>query len=269
MSSALRRMASKKTRRPILMTVFILPPFLVFAVAFIGLWLAAWSGAVLRRKHRPKDESRSDLSLIVAATLTLLGLLIGFSFSMATGRYDQRKNFEEAEANAIGTEFVRADLLPTPEREKVRELLKAYADLRVRFYLSSEHEVGTIDAETTRVQGEMWALVAAAGKAQPNPVMALVVAGMNDVINSQGYTQAAWWNRIPLSAGLLMAAIAVCCNVLVGYSAVSTLPRSPLLSVLPFFVAIAFMLIADIDTPRRGLIQVVPKNLVAVTRSLQ
>jgi hypothetical protein len=69
------------------------------------------------------EDLREDFSVILSATLTLLGLLIGFSFSMAISRYDERKNYEEAEANAIGTEYVRADLLPAADAAKVRRPL--------------------------------------------------------------------------------------------------------------------------------------------------
>ena len=70
-----------------------------------------------------KTSEREDFGVVQAATLTLLGLIIGFSFSMAIGRYDQRKNYEEAEANAIGTEYVRAGLLPAADATKVRAQL--------------------------------------------------------------------------------------------------------------------------------------------------
>ncbi len=78
-------------------------PFFLFAI--LVLWLSARIGAFVRRKHPLSDEDREDFSFVQAATLTLLGLIIGFSFSMAIGRYDQRRNLEEAEANAIGTEL--------------------------------------------------------------------------------------------------------------------------------------------------------------------
>ena len=77
---------------------------------------------------------REDFGVVQAATLTLLGLIIGFSFSMATTRYDLRKTYEEAEANAIGTEYVRAGLVPGANGAKVRALLKKYLDLRILFY---------------------------------------------------------------------------------------------------------------------------------------
>src|SRR5664279_4004791 len=88
-------------------------PLLVFLLSFVLLWLSAWIGASVLRRRRPMQEgAREDYNLIVGATLTLLGLIIGFSFSMAISRYDQRKNLEEEEANAIGTEYVRAGMLP-------------------------------------------------------------------------------------------------------------------------------------------------------------
>jgi hypothetical protein len=236
-------------------------PFLVLALTLPGLWLAALSGAWLRKVLGFDKDTRQDLGVVLAAALTLLGLLIGFSFSMAAGRFDQRKNLEEAEANAIGTEFLRADLLAAADRARVRELLKKYVELRIRFYLAdSRGELGPINAETSGLQNEMWAAVVASAGRQPDPVVALVVSGMNDVINAQGYTLAAWRYRVPVSAVVLMAAIAVLCNVLVGYSS-SVPPLSIVLLILPVLVAIAFMLIDDIDTPRRGLIRVPPNNL--------
>jgi hypothetical protein len=69
----------------------------------------------------------------MAATLTLLAPIIGFSFSMATTQYDQRKNYEEQEANAIGTEYARADLLSPLDAAKVRSLLRSYLAARVSF----------------------------------------------------------------------------------------------------------------------------------------
>ena len=80
-------------------------PLLLFAFSFLVLWLTAWIGWSLLRRKRPLNEDlRQDFGFILAGMLTLLALLIGFSFSMAAGRYDLRKTYEEAEANAIGTE---------------------------------------------------------------------------------------------------------------------------------------------------------------------
>src|SRR5215470_11385057 len=102
----------------------------------LGLWWVAGEiGAHLRGRLRLEEEDyHKDFDVILAASLTLLGLIIGFSFSMVISRYDQRKNYEENEANSIGTEHLRAQLLPDTEAVKVHKLLKDYLDERILFY---------------------------------------------------------------------------------------------------------------------------------------
>src|SRR5262249_3667372 len=198
------------------MQTLTLHPLLVLVVSFISLAAAAWLGALIfRRRHLPDAEER-DFSLIISATLTLLGLIIGFSFSMAVARYDQRKAYEEAEANAIGTAFVRADLLPAADAAKVRALLMDYVGQRILYYTVSDMDMlRQVDVKTAKLQAGLWSAVLAPSLAQPNAVNALAVSGINDVLNSQGYTQAAWWNRIPVAAWGLMIIIAIFSNVLV------------------------------------------------------
>jgi hypothetical protein len=246
-------------------------PILVLVLSLVVLWLSARLGAFFCKKQgKLQSDERDDFSLIVAATLTLLGLIIGFSFSMASSRYDQRKTYEEAEANAIGTEYVRADILPTPAAASVRLLLKSYLDERILFYETRDAgQLQQINATTARLQSELWTAAEASAAAQPTPLAALAVSGMNDVLNSQGYTQAGWWNRIPVGAWVLMAAIAICCNLLIGYGVRRAQKEGRLLFVLPLVVSVSFFLIADIDSPRSGLIRVQPQNLVSLAQSLQ
>jgi hypothetical protein len=177
-------------------------PLAVLAVSFVVLFVTVQAGDPLRNKLRPLlEEERHDFGVALGAALTLLGLLIGFSFSMALNRYDQRKDYEGAEANAIDTEFLRADLLPAGPAARLRELLKKYIDERVLFYtVRDQHRIPETEAETARLQGELWASVQSVAVANPTPVIALAVSGMNDVLSAQSNTQAAWWNRIPIAA---------------------------------------------------------------------
>jgi hypothetical protein len=225
---------------------------------------------LLRKRHRlPESEALESFDVVRNASLTLLALIIGFTFSMAVSRYDQRKNYEEAEANAIGTEFVRADLLPNADKAKVRTLLQSYLDQRILFYtIRDKQQLRQIDAETVKLQAALWSAVRDPALVNPTPVAALVVAGMNDVLNSQGYTQAAWWNRIPVAAWMLMLAIAICCSALVGYGAKFAMGKNRYLWILPLVVSIAVLLIADIDSPSRGVIRVVPQNLLSLAETL-
>ena len=142
-------------------------PFILFLVAFVAQWCAAYGGDLFRRKVRPLDpDERPDLDIVVAATLTLLGLIIGFSFSMAVNRYDQRKNYEAAEANAIGTEYVRADLLPADDAARVRELLGKYVSQRIAFYLSDKDRTDEARSNTAKLQAELWSAVVHAAPPQ-------------------------------------------------------------------------------------------------------
>lgn len=244
-------------------------PILTFVVTIVVLWVASRVGAALRiRRADMIEEERGDYGVLLAAMLTLLGLIIGFSFSMASSRYDQRKNLEEEEANAIGTEYVRADLLPADSAEKVRGLLRSYLDQRILFYTTnSDDQLRQINVTTTKLQTELWNTVKAPASTDRSSVEALTVSGMNDVFNSQGYTQAAWWNRIPIGAWGLMWVIAVCCNAMIGFYIRPKDPKA-IQFIMPIVIAVAFVLLADIDAPRRGIIKVHPQNLISLVDSL-
>ena len=243
-------------------------PLLLFVTSFVALSVVAVVGSWLRRRYPTADDEHNEhLGVILAATLTLLGLIIGFSFSMAANRYDQRKNLEEAEANAIGTEILRTDLLSADDAADIRKLLAEYTGLRVQFYVNKDDiQRKQLAERTAQLQGALWSAVHKSSVAQPTPVQALAVAGMNDVINSQGYAQAAFWNRIPTAAWSFLAIIALFSNGLIGYRSGKVGPR--LLFVLPLIVSFAFLLIADIDAPRHGLIEVRPQNLENLANSL-
>jgi hypothetical protein len=245
-------------------------PLLVFLVAFVVLSLAAWAGEFFGKRRSIETSEREDLGVILGAALTLLGLLIGFTFSMAISRYDQRKNLEEEEANAIGTEYSRVDLLPAADAAKTKDLLVRYLKQRVVYYRTrDESSLKEIDISTAKLQNDLWDAVRVPCGVRQTPVDHLILSGMNDVINSQGYTAAAWWNRIPQSAWALMLAIGVCCTTLFGYQTRYHRRNAMRLIMLPVIVAVAFFLIADLDSPRGGLVRIHPHNIEVVLDSVQ
>ncbi|WP_321817367.1 MULTISPECIES: hypothetical protein [unclassified Paraburkholderia] len=175
------------------MTPLIHHPAILFVVLFVLLSLGASLGALLLHRIAPlSEDARENFNVVQGATLTLLALLIGFTLSMAVSRYDQRKNYEEEEANAIGTEYVRADLIGAAGGATIRPLLAQYLQLRIEYYKTrNTDELDANNRKTADLQGRLWSTVRDAALAQPNPITALAVAGMNDVLNTQGYTQAA------------------------------------------------------------------------------
>src|SRR5215510_10869963 len=138
-------------------------PRLFFVVSFVVLWFSVSLGAFLGQKVRPlQEEERGDFGVVQGTVLTLLSLLIGFTFSMALSRYDQRKNYEEAEANAIGTEYARAGLLPAADATRVRDLLRSYVDQRVLFHTTQDaRRLEQINPRTAELQTDLWSAVQA------------------------------------------------------------------------------------------------------------
>jgi len=261
----LRTTAQGRSMRPL-----ISHPGLLFVVLLVLMGIATAIGALVLRRMRPlSSDGRDDFNIIQGATLTLLALLIGFTLSMAVGRYDQRKNLEEEEANAIGTEYLRVELLER-DTEALKSLLVRYLDQRIHYYLTRDDaQVDDIEAATAQIEDQMWKLVRDGARTAPNPITALAVAGMNDVINSQGYSEAAWRNHIPLAAWGLMIIIAFCSSLMQGYGARTESTKIVLLLVVPLTVSLSLALIADIDSPRGGLIRVMPQNLLSVQESLK
>jgi hypothetical protein len=251
------------------MTFVLNHPLVLFLVALPLLWIASRVGTYFRnRSPDSQGPHEGDFGLILGATLTLLGLIIGFTFSMAVGRYDQRKNYEEQEANAIGTEYVRLDLLPAADAAKTRDLLREYLGQRIVYYSTRDSEVlRHARAKTAQLESNLWSAVSRPQIAQPSPISAVVLSGMNDVLNSEGYTEAAWRNRVPLAAWILLVSIAVLCNFLLGYRAHRK--AALLFLVLPIALSISFFLIADIDSPRSGVIRVHAENLESLADSLR
>src|SRR5499427_9640505 len=246
-------------------------PWFVLLVSVLATWLCAQLGAAVRRAHAARGRTAyEDLDTVLAASLTLLGLIIGFNFSISISRYDERKKYEEEEANAIGTEYLRAGLLPADDAAMARQLLGGYLNQRIQFFYTRDRApLQKINERTTQLQQQMWSIVQSAAVRQPSALTALTASGMNDVLNSQGYTQAAWWNRIPRAAWLMMLLIAVCGNLLLGYGVRNPKREARLLIVLPLVVATSFLLIADIDSPHGGLIRVHPQNLESLAESLR
>lgn len=244
-------------------------PMLTFAATLLVLTAAVYLGAWLTHGLTVHEEQRGHLSQITGASLSILALLIGFSFSAAISRYDLRKSCEQEEANAVASEYDLAGLLPDADASQLRVDLRRYIDLRVAFYeAKSQADVPPIRAQREKLEGEMWAIVYRNVEASKSPIMAQVVSGLNAVTSRPGYSQAAALDRIPTAAWTLIAMLAVLCCVLLGYGTQTGKPVA-LRLVVPAFVALCFFFIATLDSQRRGMIRVLPENLIRVQHSIE
>jgi hypothetical protein len=242
-------------------------PGLVAIPVFAALVLVTWIGDFLRKRAGVPKDGPPDPSLMISGTLTLLFFIIGFTFSMAVNRYDLRKNYEQAEAVAIATEYSRADLLAPADAAKVKMLLKRYLDQRILFYTTrSPDRASEILVDTVRLEEELWSTLRPAIATVPAPLMGLLVSGLNDVINSQRNSQAAWLNRIPFAATALMVIIGLGCCWVIGIRVRKTDWLG--LLIVPTAVSVCLFLISDLDSPRGGLIRVIPQNMSSLSQSM-
>ncbi len=245
-------------------------PWYFFAFTLVVMLLASYTGLRLRRRRGAMTtDEREDLSLVLTSSLTLLALIIGFSFSMAVGRYDERKHDEAVEAKTIRTEYLRAGLLAPDEATRLRAVLRRYISERIATYAGGTESVLLENRSTSKsLQQTMWSIVEQEAATRPNSMTSLVLQGMNDLIDAQAYAAAAWDNRIPFEAWALMFVIALFCCALIGFDTRRPSGRFGRHLVLPVLIAISFFMIADLDSTHQGLIRVTPDNLVVTAQSL-
>jgi hypothetical protein len=240
-------------------------PLFFFLLVFVILLIAGWIGSWLRSRYTETlDPSSSSFKTLESSVLGLLALLLGFSFAMAVSRYDARKDLEVGEANAIGTTWLRAATLDEPARSTEQALLKEYVAVRLQFVSAGTDPAAIADclAKTGAVQDKLWSVAATDASAHRDAITGLFVATLNDTIDFSEKRTAAWENRIPGAAWLLLVFMSAVASALVG---IGTTARSrALLLVLPVVVGAVLMLIADLDSSRGGFVQVQQKSMERV-----
>lgn len=224
-------------------------------------------------QSRTDDSARSQTSAMQAAILGLFALLLGFTFTMSVQRFEARTRAVTAEANAIGTAHLRADLLPPADRAVAQDLLIRYIDLRIEASsvdLSHEGRLGQLSQEAGDVQRRLWSLGAAAATRDPNPVSTgLFVQAMNDLIDAQGDRNAALRNHLPEFVLVLLLVGFIVGGGVLGYCGGLGGRRAVFATVsMTVIIALVLFLVVDLDRPRRGIIRVDHSSLVDARRAM-
>lgn len=251
---------------------------------FTNQWLVFWFALALLaiatelsyrfglHLHRTYDEGRkSQIGGIQAAVLGLLALLLGFTFAMSVARYETRRNLIVDEANAIGTTYLRASLLPDAQRTRVEGLLQKYADVRLD-YFNAANDTAQIEAtldEAATLQRELWTEAVQAAKDAPTPIVATFITALNEVINLDATRLNALRTHVPGAVWLIVLTVATCGCYLSGYAAGSSGARSAFSSfLLPILISAVIALIVDLDHPRGGLITIKQQPLLDLRSSM-
>ena len=246
------------------------------AMALAALMLAAL--VLGYRLGRPQalttsEALRTHINSVQASLLGLLALILGFTFAVALQHYDARSAAVVAEANAIGTTWLRTELLTQPEREEIRAVLRGYVEARVeegQQALSQDTQRSAELAVSNAQQAKLWQLTRQLVTRDNNPVTSgLFVQALNDSIDAFGSRNAHLARHVPeVVLWILFATFGVTAGVL-GYSAGIAAHRPPLASVLLIaLIVLVTYLIIDLDRPRRGLIKVSQQPMLELLQSM-
>jgi len=246
---------------------------IVIFVVFFALMLAATEiGFRLGRKSEAKtpEKTKSLVSTVEAAILAVLGLLLGFTMSMAVTRFEARKQLVLDEANAIETSRLRTELLPAPEGTEIASLLREYIDVRVQFGITGNDpaRLDSLRIQTVHLQDEFWARAVAYGQKDPNPVKAgLLLQSLNQAIDLESARRMAFQNHVPQSVIYVNGMVGILAAMLVGYT-FGLNGRRQIFSMCVLAVAITLVLglIIDLDRPRSGFIRVSQQPMIDLQR---
>jgi hypothetical protein len=245
--------------------IFALVASVVFAIAEMGYRAGL-------RLFRARDEARrNQIGGIQAAVLGLLGLLLGFTFSMGVNRYETRRDFVLREANAIGTTYLRSGFLPEAHQEPVKELLRQYLDVRLQTR-SSARDVRALSEGLRRsqeLQNALWQHVEAAAKESPTPLTATFVTALNEMIDTDAARVAAARNEIPAGVWLLLVFVAAAGCFVSSYGSGALGERSGFTNcLLPALLTIVITSIFDLTHSKQGFIEVSQQPLLDLQQSI-
>lgn len=228
----------------------------------------------VRKSRSANQDFRSHVNTMAAALLGILALLLGFTLSLALQRFDSRSEAVVDEANAIGTAYLRAQMLPESVREHTRKLLRDYTDLRVRagaIAIVDEAVFKDAAAQSARTQAELWDQARRSVSVDPNPATSgLFTQALNEVFDQFGKRDASLNRHVPELVLILLYATFLLAGATIGYSAGVGGHRTSFVTyVMAMLIVVLVFLILDLDRPRRGLIQVSQEPMTSLQASMK
>lgn len=239
--------------------------FAIFARAFIeigyryGYW---W-------QERTQDEKEGPTGMIVGSLLALMAFLLAVAMGMASDRFDTRRGLVLAEANSIGTTYLRAGYLPEPASSEIRDLLREYVPLRIT--TNDLADVRVKIARSVELHKKLWSLAEELARATPESnVLALFIDSLNDMIDlNETRVTAGIYARVPETIILLLFCGSMLTLAMVGYNAGLIQRRSPLTTtVLIALLGAVITLVVDLDRPRDGFLKVGEQPLIELQEQI-
>ena len=238
-----------------------MPMFLFTALFIVGLLIATMElGRRIRLRIR-EEKSSKGLGVIEGAVFGLMGLLLGFSFSGAVARFEVRRQLVVQETNAIGTAWLRVDLLPEAAQPEIRDDYRAYLDARLAFYkyvVPDRAKALEQLALSEKLQKKIWAESIVAAKQTSSPAtLTLVVGSLNEMIDITTTRLVAMQTHPPLPMYGTLVLLALASSLIAGFGMGDSGKREWLHTVVyATALTVTVYTIIDMEFPRAGIIRV-------------
>ena len=220
------------------------------------------------RRRYSRQEKESLVGGVEAATLGLLAFMLAFTFGLAGARFEDRRQILLAEANAIGTTYLRAAMLPEPMRTQERDLLREYVDVRLEAVQPGK--LTQAIAKSEELQNRLWEVAVAAAEKDRTPITALYVQSLNEVIDLHAKRLLAGVrSRVPAVIWIVLYLLVLIAMLMMGYhSGLLNSRRSIAVVALIVGFSSVLFLIADLDRPVQGTLQVSQQAMIDLRRSM-
>lgn len=211
-------------------------------------------------------------SVVQAAAFTLVGLLLGFSFSLALARYDERRTTLVQEANAIGTTFLRTELLDRRSAAPLRRDLREYVAVRIDFALATTDPPRQLTDrdKSNEIQRHMWRLAVESTRRNPGPIISLFINSLNETIDLSATEDEVLNAHIPDIVMIGLFLIILIAAAMMGLSFERTNQRAIVAEVMYATVlALAIGLVFDLDRPQRGFVRISLEPMTTLQQEIQ
>jgi hypothetical protein len=241
----------------------------VLACIMLG---ATFAGLVVGRALAARsDHLREPLGILQGALVGFMGLVLAFGLSLAVGRYEARRAHVVAEANAIGTTYLRAQTLAEPVRTESLDLLRHWTEVSIDLSAAvpGSPESDEAIADSGRLQARLWALAGQAlADAPVDSAPRLYVETLNEMFDAQSDRVYGLGNRVPTTV-LLIEVVGAAAAIGALALHLATFGRGvPTVLVASLLVTVLLLVTFDLDRPTRGLIRIPPTPLVDLSRQM-
>lgn len=231
---------------------------LAFAALFFLAQIIAREAEYLAGRRYGANMEREGVGILVTAILGLMGFVLALTLSYSNTRFAERRAGTLAEANAIGTAWLRAGAIDDPRAAEVARLLASYADVRAEFVRAANDpdEIEQLNTRTSALQNEMWGHAAALSRQRPDPIIAALMSALNDTFDTSAAERFAFAFTLPPALFVLLSGMAVLSMAAVGFQlGLRTNPHRFLSVVLTVIWTLLLIQIFDLASPRVGALR--------------